>query len=87
MTQIIAVANQKGSGGITTTVINIETALVQERKKVLPVDTNAQGNLTNASGFDPDDLPYTPTEIKEVQLTITRFRDMARKLESNKLER
>jgi ATPases involved in chromosome partitioning len=63
MTKIIAVANQKGGVGKTTSVLNIGTGLVAENKKVLLIDTDPQGNLTMGLGFDPDDIPLTLTGI------------------------
>ena len=53
----IAIANQKGDVGKTTTAIAISTAFTRRGKKVLVVDTDPQGNLTAALGVCPDDVP------------------------------
>ena len=61
---VIAVVNQKGGTGKTTTCENLGIGLAHEGKKVLLVDTDPQGSLTIALGNPkPDDLPVTLTDL------------------------
>ena len=56
---VIAIANQKGGVAKTATAFNLANALVRERKKVLMVDLDPQGSLTDYAGFEPASLDLT----------------------------
>ena len=61
---VMAVVNQKGGTGKTTTCENLGIGLAREGKRVLLVDTDPQGSLTIALGHSrPDDLPVTLTDL------------------------
>jgi chromosome partitioning protein len=65
---IIAVANQKGGVGKTTTVVNLGAALAEQGHKVLAVDFDPQGSLTLALGVNPDDLETTIYDVLAAEI-------------------
>jgi chromosome partitioning protein len=63
MASVIAFANQKGGVAKTTSTLNLAVALAEQRKRVLTVDLDPQGNLTMSQGLNPDTIERSMYDV------------------------
>ena len=63
MSRTIAIANQKGGVGKTTTSIYLASFLAEQGKKILAIDLDPQGNMTSGLGVDKDEVKYTVYDL------------------------
>ena len=63
MGRVIAIANQKGGVGKTTTAINLASCIADKNKSVLAIDMDPQGNMTSGFGIDKNELKTTSYDL------------------------
>lgn len=69
MGKIVAIANQKGGVGKTTTSVNLSASLGVLEKKILVVDADPQANTTSALGFNPDEIKLGTYQVLEHEIS------------------
>ena len=80
MAKVVAVANQKGGVGKTTTVVNLGACLAKKGKKVLLIDLDPQGNTTSGFGLNKETIMNTSYEMLmqdcEIKDAVLKFEEL-----------
>ena len=72
MGKVIAIANQKGGVGKTTTAVNLATIIAKKGKRVILIDADPQGNATSGLGIDKETVEYSTYDLLIDEIDITQ---------------
>ena len=72
MSKVIAITNQKGGVGKTTTCVNLAASLVATKRRVLVIDLDPQGNTTMGSGIDKNTLSHSVLDVLTQKVDVNQ---------------
>ena len=73
---VIAIANQKGAFGKTTTTVNVAHALIKEGKRVLVIDLDPQASLSIALGYSATTIKHLEEERRTIYFALVKGRPL-----------
>ena len=85
MGRIIAITNQKGGVGKTTTAINLSACLAEAGQRVLTVDFDPQGNTTSGLGLEKGNIDNTVYELTVMRIVLNELQEFTLLLSCNRI--